>query len=204
MTTVYDEPGVVNPVPAQLGTGVLDLYDWLRLRHRPGRMRRVGELTPPGAPRYEQLAERLRRRIFDGTWPDEASGPFFGREYNVSQPVVQRAFEALEREGLVRTESGRRTAVVPRSRWRVDAGALLPAGATRELALAEAARVDAAIRAAGQPAFSGASAQRVGSRVLVIVTVESADLPGAVAAALPAIRQALAPMEIERQAAEPA
>lgn len=199
MTTVYDGTAVVNPEPRHLGTGVPGLYDWLRLRSRPGRNRRVDELAPPGAPRYEQLADRLRKRIFDGTWPDDASGPSFGREYNVSQPVVQRAFEALEREGLVRLESGRRTSVLPRARWRITIEAPVPDRAD------PAAFLGQVTEALGrQPAIGDIAAGLHGQELRIGMTVESADLPGAVAAALPAARQALGGLPIMRQGARPA
>jgi DNA-binding transcriptional regulator YhcF (GntR family) len=204
MTTLYAASPVVNPVHAQLGAAKLDLYDWLRLRTRPGRTRRVEELAPPGTPRYEQLAERLRTRIFDGTWPDDASGPTFGAAYGVSPPVVQRAFEILEREGLLRLESGKRTSVVGRRRWRLEVEAPLPGSFGPAEAEAEAARVKAAVDGAGHAAISGASALWIGARLVVVVTVESAHLPGAVTAGLPVVRRALAPLEIEKQAAGPA
>lgn len=202
MTTVYDGTAVVNPEPRYLGTGVLDLYDWLRLRSRPGRTRRVEELTPPGAPRYEQLADRLRKRIFGGTWPDDASGPTLGTAYGVSQPVVQRAFEALEREGLVLLESGRRTSVLPRSRWRITIEAPLPDGAADPAAIL--GQVTEALGRAGQPAIGDIAADLQGLVLRIGMTVESADLPGAVAAALPVARLALGALPIMRQGARPA
>lgn len=160
------------------------------------------ELAPPGAPRYEQLADRLRKRIFEGGWPaDDASGPFFGREYGVSQPVVQRAFEALEREGLVRTESGRRTTVLPRQRWHVSFESRLPlVEETREAALA---RVRPALREAAreQPAVSGEEAQRSALGLVLTMTVESAELGGAVTAALTVAKQALGSLSIVVQSA---
>lgn len=205
MTTVYDGSAVVNPEPRHLGAGVLDLYDWLRLRSRPGRTRRVDELAPPGAPRYEQLADRLRKRIFDGTWPgDEASGPSFGREYGVSQPVVQRAFEALEREGLVRMESGRRTTVLPRKRWLVSFEARLPLDdAARDAALSQ---VRDALRAVAteQPAVSGEDVQRSATGLALAMTVESASPRGAVTAAFPVAEQALGALPIAYQSVQEA
>jgi hypothetical protein len=126
MTTVYDGAAVVNPVHAELGHGIAGLYDWRRLWPRPGRTRRVDELSPPGQPRYEQLADRLRRRIIGGDWPDIASGPYFADLYSVSQTAVQKAFEILEREGMVRMEFGRRTTALPLKRWLVEVS--LPPG----------------------------------------------------------------------------
>lgn len=204
MTTVYDATPVVNPVHGQLGDGMRDLYDWLRLRTRQGRTRRVEELTPPGIPRYEQLADRLRRRIFDGSWPGDASGPVFGSQYGVSQTAVQKAFEILEREGLVLMEHGRRTTVLPRRPWRVEFEIVLPPdGPERETATREAA--DALARTvAGQPAVSGAEAAGSKAGLFLRMTVESADLGGAVTAALAVARLALGSLPAEGMTARKA
>jgi hypothetical protein len=80
----------------------------------------VDELSPPGQPRYEQLADRFRRRVFGGDWPGLASGPYFADQYRVSQTAVQKAFEILEREGLLRMEFGKRTTVPDLLRWLVE------------------------------------------------------------------------------------
>jgi len=191
MTTVYDGGAVVNPVHGQLGAGKLDLYDWLRLRGRMGRTRCVEELTPPGAPRYEQLTEKLRKRIFTGDWPDKASGPFFAKDYGVSQPIVQRAFEALEREGLVQLESGRRTTVLPRQRWLISFEGRLPLD--DKVRDATVARVRDALRSATgeQPAISEATAERSAIGVVISMIVEAAEIEGAQTAAFPIARRAL-------------
>jgi DNA-binding transcriptional regulator YhcF (GntR family) len=204
MATVYDGDAVVNPVPANPGGTVAGLYDWLRSVGRAGRMRRV-EVTPPVS-RYEQVARQLREQIFGGDYPPGSripSGWTSGR-YPVSQPVVQRACAVLEAEGLVRMEPGRGTTVLERRRWRVEIEAPLPGSFGRGEAAAEAARVKSAIDGARQPAISGVLAQWVGARLVIMLTVESADLAGAVAAGLPVAKAALAPLEIERQAAGPA
>jgi len=185
MTTVYDGNPVVNPVHAQLGEGMRDLYDWLRIRTRPGRTRRMEELSPPGVPRYEQLADRLRRRIFDGSWPADASGPLFGTQYGVSQTGVQKAFEILEREGLVIMESGRRTSLSERLWWQVEASAQGDAEA------GETANAVIRASAAEFPAVREARAAAIGSQVIVVVIVESAHVGGAVAGALPLAERAL-------------
>lgn len=160
------------------------------------------ELTPPGAPRYEQLADRLRKRIFDGTWPEEdASGPFFGREYSVSQPIVQRAFEALEREGLVRLESGRRTTVLPRRRWRVEFAALTPEG---DDGTAVAGVNERLARAQQPPGISGAFVAGAAPAMVLWVTAESADPFGAISLASPFGKMILGPLSIEAVSARPA
>lgn len=185
MTTVYDAAPVVNPVHGQLGDGMAGLYDWLRFRTRPGRTRRVDELSPPGTPRYEQLADRLRRRIFDGSWPGDASGPLFGAQYGVSQTAVQKAFEILEREGLVLMESGRRTSVRDRLWWQVEASAHV-GPETAEAAGAVIAEAKAAF-----PAVHEARAAAAGSQVIVLMIIESAHIGGAIAAALPLAERAM-------------
>ncbi len=156
------------------------------------------ELTPPVS-RYEQLADILRQRIFGGTFPEDASGPSLGREYGVSQPVVQRAFEVLDREGLVRLESGRRTAELPRKRWLVEFGARLPAERPDDVTRRVAAALSEA--ASAQPALSNASAERAGDGVRLAMTVESENLGGAVTAALPVARQALGALPIAAMSA---
>jgi DNA-binding transcriptional regulator YhcF (GntR family) len=178
-------------------------------------------VTPPLPPvhRYEQVARDLRRRIFEGEFPPGArlpGGQGLAGEYGASQHMGQRAIDILAREGLVRATSGSGTDVLERRQWSIDATAPLPSEKTREQALAEVARVNAALDAAVQPAIPERSAQLFGAlaeksaewamahQVKVFLTVESADLPGAVAAALPVIRAALAPLEIVRQGAEPA
>jgi hypothetical protein len=200
MATVYDGDAVVNPVHADLGHGVRDLYDWLRSRSRPGRTRRVEQLTPPGAPRYEQLADKLRKRIFDDDWPEDASGPYFGDRYGVSQPVVQRAFESLEREGLLRMESGKRTMPVPRSPWRIEFGARLPAEDTDEFE--ENIGIALRVTVHDQPAVDDATAERVGDGIRLRMKVESASLAGAVTAALPVAARALGSLPIAGMSAE--
>lgn len=195
MTTVYDGTGVVNPDRSHLGENVCTLYDWLRSAGRKGRMRHLNDLTPRGLPRYEQIAGLLRRRIFDGDWPERASSPSLAVEYGVSQTAVQKAFKILEREGLLNMESGRRTTLAKRSRWLVVVEAHLPAGSEDDLAAA-AERVFRAFTAAAgeQPAVTASSAERAGGDVYLQMTVESASLSGAVTAALSVAQQGLGPL----------
>jgi DNA-binding transcriptional regulator YhcF (GntR family) len=195
MTTVYDAGPVVNPVHGQLGDGMAGLYDWLRIRTRPGRTRRVDELSPPGTPRYEQLADRLRRRIFDGSWPDGASGPLLGAQYGVSQTAVQKAFEILEREGLVLMESGRRTSLSGRRWWQVEASAHAEPG------VAEAAGMAVEAAMASFPAVREARAAAAGSQVMVLMIIESAHIGGAIAAALPLAELAMGGVPVGHLAA---
>lgn len=153
----------------------------------------MDELTPPVA-RYEQLADILRRRIFDDAWPEDASGPSLAKDYGVSQPVVQRAFETLAREGLLRMGTGRRTTVLPRSSWRVEFGARLPIGSGDQVPGVVAAALAAMAR--DQPAVRDAEAERVGDGIRVRMTIESAELDGAMIAALPIAKQALRPFPV--------
>lgn len=194
-TTVAEGASFVNPVSAYLGTGSCDLYDWRKIVPRLGRIRRHMDLSPPVS-RYEQVAARLRERIMSGEFPAGSRLPSGAQkdEYPVSQPVVQRAFEVLEREGLVRMEPGRGTTVLSRDLWRIEFGA-----GPLENAEAEAARVATALSnaAAAQPAMTSARAEALGDGVRVIVTVEAAELGGAVTAALPVVRAALGPLAVK-------
>jgi GntR family transcriptional regulator len=193
-STVTDAGSVVNPVRAHLGDSMRGLYDWLRSRTAaPGRTRYV-EVTPPVA-RYEQVARQLRERIFSGEFPERStlpSGPGLADRLGVSQPVVQRAFEVLAREGLVRMESGRGTTVLERQRWLVEFGAQLPVAHADETA----SLVVSALAGVSRDAASGATAQRSGDGVRLRMTVESADLGGAVIAALRVARSVLGPLPV--------
>src|SRR4051812_8458495 len=67
-----------------------------------------------GAPRYWQLAERLRQQIADGRYPEGAQFPTeeaLGREFGVSRITVRAALDRLATEGLLRRERGRGTFV---------------------------------------------------------------------------------------------
>jgi GntR family transcriptional regulator len=189
-STFASAPGVVNPEPSLLGHTVRDLYDWLVIGSRKGRIRRV-ELTPPVS-LYEQVAQQLRERIFSGEFPAGSKLPSGAQKdaYPVSQPVVQRAFEVLEREGLVKMTSGSGTEVLPRRRFRVVIGARLPwDDKIRGKALAAVKR--ALTAAASHPAVSDAIAERGPSGLSVSLMVESADIAGAVTVALAVAEQAL-------------
>lgn len=206
MATIYGSVAIAGPLPlADPGDGTTSLYHyWLRLRNRPGRNRRV-EVTPPVS-RYEQVARQLRERIFSGEYPPDSkipSGWTPGR-YPVSQPVVQRACTVLVAEGLVSMEAGRGTTVLSRQRWLVSFESRLPLDEeAREAALA-AVRPALSQAAGEQPAVSGDETQRSAIGLLLTMTVESAELGGAVTAALPVAKQALGPLPIVAQSAREA
>lgn len=160
------------------------------------------ELTPPLA-KYEQVARQLRAMILDGTYPPEQklpSGPETGRKLGVSQNMAQKAFELLAREGLVQMSTGSGTTVLRRKAWRVEFAAPLPGdggdGALQEIE----SRLEAA--AGVQPAVTATSAKRADSEVRVTLTVESADIHGAGAAAEPVARQAFGEIPVSRQVTE--
>lgn len=63
---------------------------------------------------YRQLAAILRARITDGTYPPGRAIPSIQQlisEYGLSPKTIQRAFEVLEEEGLIRRIPGRGTFV---------------------------------------------------------------------------------------------
>lgn len=155
-------------------------------------MRRV-ELTPPVS-RYEQLADRIRREIFSGTRPpgSEISGPKLSGELDVSQPVAQRAFEVLVREGLVRTAPGRKTVVLERRRFRAEVTIGPAPGAAFRAARAGCARAMAAHPAVAEGALHLAEA---GGLILAMV-IEAAELPGAATVALGVARQGAGPAPV--------
>lgn len=193
MTTVTHARAVVKPEHSNTVAGMLDLYDWLRFRTLRERIRRVEELQPPVS-KYEQLADALRRRIFDGDFPQPASGPTIAKRYKVSPPVAQRAFELLAREGLLRMETGKRTSVAERQPWTVSFDVRLPLDEkARGAALTQTRERLAELR---QPAITEAEAQRGSYGITLMMTVESASLPGAVTAALTVARQLLGPLPI--------
>jgi GntR family transcriptional regulator len=74
----------------------------------------VTGLEERGAPRYWQLAERLRQQIAAGRYPEGAQFPTeeaLGREFGVSRITVRAALDRLATEGLLRRERGRGTFV---------------------------------------------------------------------------------------------
>lgn len=79
------------------------------------------ELTPSVA-RYEQIGRDMLRRIQGDEFPVGAKlpgAPALAREYQVSQGVGQRALEWLEARGIVRSEHGRGSEVLPRRPYSV-------------------------------------------------------------------------------------
>jgi DNA-binding FadR family transcriptional regulator len=196
-STVHDGNAVVNPQSGVLGQPVHDLYDWLRSRSRMGRMRRM-EVTPPVS-RYEQVAAQLRQRIARSEFPDGAtlpSGPELARQTGVSQNMIQRAYEILAREGLIRMMAGSRTKVLPRSSWRVEFEVRLPLDdAGRDKTVAE---VRAALKpaAAGHATVSEPAAERSAHGIALAMTVVAADAGGAAIAGLQVARLALGSLPV--------
>jgi len=172
-----------------------------------GRKRRV-EVTPPVS-RYEQVARRLRERVFSGEFPPGAklpSGPELARDpsIGVSQHSVQRAFELLAREGIVRMTSGSGTEVLERSRWRVQAHTRLPPD--EKIRASALTAVSAALRnaASAQPAVSESSAIRSAGGLALEMIVESAHADGAVTVGLAVAHQALGALPVTAISADEA
>lgn len=162
------------------------------------------ELTPP-VPRYEQVAYQLRQQIFSGDPPEGEPLPSaarIGAGAGVSQNTTQKALEILEREGLLSLRAGSGSTVLCRSRWRVEFAAAAPGGGD-DVTLG-GVRERLAVSAGMQPAVSGAVADRdgAGRGIRVRMTVESADLGGAVVAALPVASHAFGGLPVVRQSAE--
>jgi DNA-binding transcriptional regulator YhcF (GntR family) len=158
-----------------------------------GRKRRM-EVTPP-VYRYEQLADSLRRRIFSGEFPPDSklpSGTELARDpqLKMSQHTAQRALEVLEDEGLALIEVGRGTTVLGRRSWHLEFEARVPLDDRVRAKAVQAAA--AALRAGteGHPGISGATVMPSAAGFLMSVTVESAHLGGAVAAAFPIAQDA--------------
>jgi DNA-binding GntR family transcriptional regulator len=158
-----------------------------------GRKRRV-ELTPPVA-RYEQLAALLRQRIFSGVYvPGSAlpSGPALAADpgLNISQHSVQKAFELLERDGLVVMVSGSGTKVLPRHRYAagVDVRWTLDDDVTEKTFAAAADAVAAA--EAQDPAISAADLSSTADVLTVTMIVEASHAGFASAQAMALVRAA--------------
>jgi DNA-binding FadR family transcriptional regulator len=151
----------------------------------------------PPVSRCEQLADQLRERIFAEEWDPGSklpSGPELSRTHAVSQPVAQRAFEVLAREGLVRMVAGSGTVVLPRKAWHVEFG-------VRSADVSAVAEVTDALARAAQPTVREATARCAGDGVVPAMTVESADLGGAVAAALGMARRVLSAFPVATMSA---
>lgn len=76
-------------------------------------------IDPEGpVPLYQQVAEVLRARIADGTYPPNRpipSIPHLMQEFGVARGTVMRAVEILIQGGLVHVVQGRGTYVTSRS-----------------------------------------------------------------------------------------
>lgn len=143
----------------------------------------------PRTPAYEQVAALLRQRIYDGTYPPGgkvASAPALAVELGVSVPVIVRAFARLRDAGLVRTEPGSATYVLPRYRYLVTVTVTGPDDAGGELARVQAATAAAA---AADPAVRSSSVT-AGEAWQWVVVAEAGDPAAALAAAMGVIRAA--------------
>lgn len=164
-----------NPLHGRPATAA-DPYDWGNQDESEAPVARSG---------YRQVVDELRGLIFSAAYPAGSSLPGqapLSRDLRVDVATVNRAVTALAAEGLVRVEHGRRTAVLPRRRWRVE----FTTGPTTGLGqlVRSAARQ--------QPAVSGPQV----TRTSVTMSVESADVAGALTAALGVIRDVVDPAGI--------
>ena len=166
-----------------LGTPEADLYD---LTEDDGCDE--GMLVDAARTRYQKVVSDLREQILSGKpgpgqYLDGQAKLAADRRMDSAQ--VNRALTALQGEGLIRVEHGRKTLVLARSLWLV------------EFSFAAAAVPDAlTAAAASQPAVRSATITGGDGAHAVTLAVESADLPGAVTVALSVARQGLGPLPI--------
>jgi len=69
---------------------------------------------------WQQVVDLLLRRIVTGEYPEGAELPAEAElcvELGVSRPPVREAMKVLREKGLVRTDQGRRSVVLPRESW---------------------------------------------------------------------------------------
>ncbi|OIJ90900.1 winged helix-turn-helix domain-containing protein [Streptomyces colonosanans] len=72
----------------------------------------------PDAPRWRQIADVLRARIEDGTYPPRTRVPSLVQitaEFGVASATAQKALRALREQGVTYTEQGLGSFVSPRS-----------------------------------------------------------------------------------------
>ncbi|MGW0822158.1 GntR family transcriptional regulator [Streptomyces sp. NPDC002845] len=63
----------------------------------------------PDIPRWRQVAEVIRRRIEDGTYPPRTRVPSVMQiiaEFGIATATAQKVHQGLRREGLIYTEPG--------------------------------------------------------------------------------------------------
>lgn len=78
----------------------------------------------PGQPKYQRIAEQLRRQIDDGALPPGAKLPTedeLQTAYGVSRPTVRDATDVLQAAGLVERRPGRGGGVFVRERVMIEA-----------------------------------------------------------------------------------
>jgi DNA-binding GntR family transcriptional regulator len=194
---------------AVIGIPDADLYDYAEPTDG-------GDLVEGARSRYQRAVSDLRSQIIagDAAGRDDCAlthDPVLGtvlkgqtplaKILGVDTSLVNRVLGVMGAEGLIEVAHGRRTVVLQRSRWRITltAGVLKPGTAE-----AEADRVGAELDRLDQPAVASSAAAAGDDSVTLVLVVESADLPGAVTAALPVARQLLGPLPIVHQAADEA
>ncbi|MEV0638005.1 winged helix-turn-helix domain-containing protein [Streptomyces sp. NPDC050619] len=72
----------------------------------------------PDIPRWRQVAEVIRRRIEDGTYPPRTRVPSVVQitaEFGIAAATAQKVLQGLRREGLTYTEPGLGSFVAERS-----------------------------------------------------------------------------------------
>jgi GntR family transcriptional regulator len=63
----------------------------------------------PDVPRWRQVAEEIRKRIADGTYPPRTRVPSVMQltaEFGIAQATAQKVHQGLRDEGLIYTEPG--------------------------------------------------------------------------------------------------
>jgi len=159
-----------------------DLYDWAGTADEEG-----AALVEAARPGYRQVVEELRSQILSGAFPPGSTLPAqaaLARDLRVDVTVINRAVTAMAAEGLVRVEHGKATVVLLRQTWRIEFGLQ---AAEKVASLTTALRREAK----ALPAVRGTEAIRVADGATVRMTVESADISGAVMVALVLARQVM-------------
>lgn len=89
---------------------------------------------PRRRPRYQQIADELRRRIQTGTYPAGMllpAEPALIREFGTARGTIRQALDMLRSEGIIVTERGRGSYARPVRRMvHISSGYLSTAGAT--------------------------------------------------------------------------
>ncbi|GLU46150.1 GntR family transcriptional regulator [Nocardiopsis ansamitocini] len=73
----------------------------------------------PGVPKYHRIANELRKRVHDGTYPPDEAIPAetaLAQEFRVSVPTIRQAVSVLRAESLLESRHGRGTFALASSR----------------------------------------------------------------------------------------